>query len=183
MLRYLWLYIEERVEKWRMHSNISYKQLIFGWTCSNLIHYQNNLTFNNVFSRNFLKYNIQLYLWAIDLRTISRCSPESIAKRKFTTKGDIWSYGILMWEVFTHAKPPVLCSNFSKEGFQKLMEGKRLKRPTHCPELVYQFMEKCWKFKPEERPDFNEACQSCRYKFKDIKLSMCHWVRGCVEIK
>lgn len=90
------------------------------------------------------------------------CSPESIANRKFTTKGDIWSYGILMWEVFTHAKPPVLCSNFSKEGFQKLMEGKRLKRPTHCPELVYQFMEKCWKFKPEERPDFNEACQSCR---------------------
>nr|XP_034310862.1 tyrosine-protein kinase JAK2 isoform X4 [Crassostrea gigas] len=90
------------------------------------------------------------------------CSPESIANRKFTTKGDIWSYGILMWEVFTHAKPPVLCSNFSKEGFKKLEEGKRLKRPTHCPELVYQFMEKCWKFKPEERPDFNEACQSCR---------------------
>lgn len=90
------------------------------------------------------------------------CSPESIANRKFTTKGDIWSYGILMWEVFTHAKPPILCSNFSKEGFQKLWEGKRLKKPSLCPDSVYQFMEKCWKFKPEERPDFIEACQSCR---------------------
>nr|XP_022293912.1 tyrosine-protein kinase JAK2-like isoform X2 [Crassostrea virginica] len=95
------------------------------------------------------------------------CSPESIANRKFTTKGDIWSYGILVWEVFTHAKPPVLCSNFSKEGYKRLCEGKRLKRTSYCPEEVYQFMEKCWEFEPDERPDFNQACQKCR-EFTEI---------------
>ncbi|XP_055995530.1 tyrosine-protein kinase JAK2-like isoform X1 [Ostrea edulis] len=94
------------------------------------------------------------------------CSPESIANRKFTTKGDIWSYGILIWEVFTHAKAPILCNNFSKEGYQKLMEGKRLKKTTHCPVVVYKFMEKCWEFRPEDRPDFNEACEYCR-KFSE----------------
>ncbi|XP_062570651.1 tyrosine-protein kinase JAK2-like isoform X1 [Saccostrea cucullata] len=90
------------------------------------------------------------------------CSPESIASRKFTTKGDVWSYGIVIWEVFTHAKVPVLCQNFSKEGYQKLMDGKRLRRTTHCPEVVYKFMERCWEFNPDNRPDFNVACEMCR---------------------
>ncbi|XP_048258839.1 tyrosine-protein kinase JAK2-like isoform X1 [Haliotis rufescens] len=89
------------------------------------------------------------------------CSPEAIGQRRFSTKGDVWSYGILLWEIFSLGKKPHLVESDEKiimqELFLSMKRNKRLEEPSHCVEGFYQLMkDKCWQFDPQARPDFDE---------------------------
>nr|XP_042908764.1 BDNF/NT-3 growth factors receptor-like [Parasteatoda tepidariorum] len=76
--------------------------------------------------------------------------PESILYRKFTTESDIWSFGIVMWEIFTLGKQPWY-ELTNHEVIQQVTSNKILPRPQSCPGEIYHLMQACWQTRPHER--------------------------------
>ncbi|XP_039607338.1 tyrosine-protein kinase Tec isoform X2 [Polypterus senegalus] len=83
--------------------------------------------------------------------------PEVFNFCKYSSKSDVWAFGVLMWEVFTEGKMPFE-SNPNHEVVQLISQGHRLYRPKQAPANIYEIMMKCWQEKPEERPAFSEIC-------------------------
>uniref|UniRef100_A0A3Q3MP26 Tyrosine-protein kinase n=1 Tax=Mastacembelus armatus TaxID=205130 RepID=A0A3Q3MP26_9TELE len=81
--------------------------------------------------------------------------PEVLLYCKFSSKSDIWAYGVLMWEVYTLGWLPYeRLSN--TEIADQVPRGLRLYRPQLANEKVYSIMTTCWHDKPDERPTFHE---------------------------
>ncbi|XP_069363176.1 tyrosine-protein kinase receptor [Maniola hyperantus] len=79
--------------------------------------------------------------------------PEAYIDGIFTVKTDVWSYGVLLWEVFSLGIMPYTgCAN--REVMQMVSGGGRLERPHGCPGEVYRLMCECWNPAPSERPSF-----------------------------
>lgn len=77
--------------------------------------------------------------------------PEALLYGKFTVKSDVWSYGVLMWEVYTYAHQPFSgISNY--EVIDRIKEGQILECPDLCPASVYDIMKSCWTKVPRRRP-------------------------------
>ncbi|XP_068595081.1 NT-3 growth factor receptor-like [Brachionichthys hirsutus] len=76
--------------------------------------------------------------------------PESIMYRKFTTESDVWSFGVILWEIFTYGKQPwfQLANN---EVIECITQGRVLERPRLCPKDVYDMMLGCWQREPQQR--------------------------------
>ncbi|XP_068458749.1 NT-3 growth factor receptor-like isoform X1 [Clinocottus analis] len=76
--------------------------------------------------------------------------PESIMYRKFTTESDVWSFGVILWEIFTYGKQPwfQLANN---EVIECITQGRVLERPRLCPKEVYDMMLGCWQSQPQQR--------------------------------
>ncbi|XP_037833963.1 hepatocyte growth factor receptor [Kryptolebias marmoratus] len=80
---------------------------------------------------------------------------ESLQTHKFTTKSDVWSFGVLLWELMTRGAPPYSDVNsFDITVF--LLQGRRLLQPEFCPDSLYTVIIECWHPKPERRPSFSE---------------------------
>ncbi|NXS34637.1 NTRK1 factor, partial [Pomatostomus ruficeps] len=81
--------------------------------------------------------------------------PESILYRKFTTESDIWSFGVVLWEIFTYGKQPwYQLSN--TEAIECITQGRELERPRTCPSEVYAIMQSCWHREPQQRRPIKE---------------------------
>ncbi|NXG15115.1 NTRK1 factor, partial [Grallaria varia] len=81
--------------------------------------------------------------------------PESILYRKFTTESDIWSFGVVLWEIFTYGKQPwYQLSN--TEAIECITQGRELERPRTCPSEVYAIMQSCWQREPQQRQPIKE---------------------------
>ncbi|KAF6108562.1 EPH receptor A2 [Phyllostomus discolor] len=80
-------------------------------------------------------------------------APEAISYRKFTSASDVWSYGIVMWEVMTYGERPYWeLSNH--EVMKAINDGFRLPTPMDCPSAIYQLMMQCWQQERARRPKF-----------------------------
>ncbi|XP_068596188.1 tyrosine-protein kinase ITK/TSK [Brachionichthys hirsutus] len=80
-------------------------------------------------------------------------APEVIRYAKFSSKSDVWSFGVLMWEVYNKGRLPYE-NKTNLEVMEALNAGMRLLKPRLVPDEVYLLMEWCWKEKPEQRPSF-----------------------------
>ncbi|CAH2315664.1 tyrosine- kinase BTK [Pelobates cultripes] len=79
--------------------------------------------------------------------------PEVILYSKFSSKSDVWAFGVLMWEVFTLGKMPY--ERFTNsEIADQITRGVRLYRPQMATERLYSVMCSCWAEKPDDRPAF-----------------------------
>ncbi|XP_078246528.1 cytoplasmic tyrosine-protein kinase BMX [Pogona vitticeps] len=81
-------------------------------------------------------------------------APEVFHYSKFSSKSDVWAFGILMWEVFTLGKQPYDRYD-NMQVIEKVCNGYRLYRPQLASEAIYQIMYSCWHELPEERPSFH----------------------------
>uniref|UniRef100_H2Z0H1 Protein kinase domain-containing protein n=1 Tax=Ciona savignyi TaxID=51511 RepID=H2Z0H1_CIOSA len=81
--------------------------------------------------------------------------PESIKYGRYSEKSDVWSYGIVCWEIMTRGAIPYPTIQ-ATEILKYLSEGSRMDRPECCPFKLYKTMEKCWLDDPEHRPTFED---------------------------
>ncbi|XP_068445898.1 tyrosine-protein kinase ZAP-70 isoform X4 [Clinocottus analis] len=88
-------------------------------------------------------------------------APECINFHKFSSKSDVWSYGVTMWEAFTYGGKPYKKMK-GPEVMRFIDSGSRMERPAACPERVFTVMKECWTYKHEERPDFKKVEESMR---------------------
>lgn len=82
-------------------------------------------------------------------------APEALVDNKYTTKSDVFSFGVLMWEVATLGATPYE-SMTSKEVYDIVKSGGRLEKPAHCKDEFFNIMARCWLTNPIERPTFEE---------------------------
>ncbi|CAJ0943124.1 unnamed protein product, partial [Mesorhabditis belari] len=79
--------------------------------------------------------------------------PEALLDGYFTTKTDVWSFGILTWEVFSLGYMPYPGRN-NMEVLDLISKGGRLEPPIGTPSQIHQIMLQCWKTRVETRPTF-----------------------------
>jgi len=82
-------------------------------------------------------------------------APEALVENKFTSKSDVFSLGILMWEIVTLGATPYEYLN-SSEVYRKVTSGGRLEKPAHCRDEFFNIMATCWMHDPAQRPTFKE---------------------------
>ncbi|XP_075152585.1 tyrosine-protein kinase Btk29A isoform X1 [Haematobia irritans] len=79
--------------------------------------------------------------------------PEVLNYTRFSSKSDVWAYGVLMWEVFTCGKMPYGRLK-NTEVVERVQRGIILEKPKSCAKEIYDVMKRCWSHGPEERPSF-----------------------------
>eukprot|EP01105_Mastigella_eilhardi_P018117 TRINITY_DN4188_c0_g2_i1.p2 TRINITY_DN4188_c0_g2~~TRINITY_DN4188_c0_g2_i1.p2 ORF type:complete len:256 (+),score=45.91 TRINITY_DN4188_c0_g2_i1:1277-2044(+) len=82
---------------------------------------------------------------------------EVLTEHKFTTASDVWSFGVVIWELFSKGAIPYESRNTRAELMQFLADGKRLECPPGCPAAVYKFLQGCWDQGQQQRPTFQDA--------------------------
>jgi c-src tyrosine kinase len=82
-------------------------------------------------------------------------APEALRRNEFTTKSDVWSYGILLWELYSYGRVPYPRVSFN-DVVSHVEKGYRMDAPDGCPEEIYAIMKKCWNIEPRGRPSFEE---------------------------
>ncbi|XP_044129257.1 tyrosine-protein kinase SYK isoform X1 [Bufo gargarizans] len=94
-------------------------------------------------------------------------APECMNYYKFSSKSDVWSFGVLMWEAYSYGQKPY---RGMKGGEVSLMieSGKRMECPHKCPPEIYELMKLCWTYKVEDRPSFVSVELQLRNYYYDI---------------
>uniref|UniRef100_A0A671KVL7 receptor protein-tyrosine kinase n=1 Tax=Sinocyclocheilus anshuiensis TaxID=1608454 RepID=A0A671KVL7_9TELE len=82
-------------------------------------------------------------------------APESIFHNLYTTLSDVWSYGILLWEIFTLGGTPYPDLPMNELFYSALKRGYRMTKPSYASDDIYEVMRKCWDEKFEKRPEFS----------------------------
>uniref|UniRef100_G1MUE3 receptor protein-tyrosine kinase n=1 Tax=Meleagris gallopavo TaxID=9103 RepID=G1MUE3_MELGA len=82
-------------------------------------------------------------------------APEAIAYRKFTSASDVWSYGIVMWEVMSFGERPYWDMS-NQDVINAIEQDYRLPPPMDCPAALHQLMLDCWQKDRNTRPRFAE---------------------------
>ena len=82
-------------------------------------------------------------------------APEALFDQIYTSQSDVWSYGILLWEIITLGGSPYP-STPVKELFELLKEGYRMEKPSSCPAEIYFLMRNCWQHFRQDRPSFTQ---------------------------
>lgn len=85
-------------------------------------------------------------------------APEALFDRKYTSKTDVWAYGVLLWEIFTLGGNPYP-SVPVEDLFHKLRQGHRMGKPPYASDEMYQIMFNCWQQAPNQRPTFKQLVQ------------------------
>ncbi|XP_063086049.1 tyrosine-protein kinase Mer isoform X1 [Cavia porcellus] len=79
---------------------------------------------------------------------------ESLADRVYTSKSDVWAFGVTMWEIATRGMTPYPGVQ-NHEMYDYLLHGHRLKQPEDCLDELYEIMFSCWSADPLDRPTFS----------------------------
>ncbi|CAH2265203.1 jg19764 [Pararge aegeria aegeria] len=88
--------------------------------------------------------------------------PESIVYARFTHESDVWSYGVVLWEIYSRGKQPFYgCNNYG--ATKKILRGILLVPPEDCPRFACELMRACWAIDPRDRIGFDEICRKLEF--------------------
>ncbi|XP_043682046.1 tyrosine-protein kinase transmembrane receptor Ror-like isoform X2 [Vespula pensylvanica] len=85
-------------------------------------------------------------------------SPESVMYGRFTLESDVWSFGVVLWEVYSLGKQPYYGHN-NDEVVKLILHGIMLIPPDECPPFICQIMRECWKTEPRDRIKFSDILE------------------------
>eukprot|EP00072_Mus_musculus_P035264 XP_006503787.1 PREDICTED: fibroblast growth factor receptor 3 isoform X13 [Mus musculus] len=85
-------------------------------------------------------------------------APEALFDRVYTHQSDVWSFGVLLWEIFTLGGSPYPGIPV-EELFKLLKEGHRMDKPASCTHDLYMIMRECWHAVPSQRPTFKQLVE------------------------
>ena len=97
-------------------------------------------------------------------------APEGLAYNRFTTKSDVWAFGILLWEIATYGMSPYPGVELT-EVYTILEKGHRMECPPGCPARIYDLMKQCWNWEPHERPTFHDIHFSMEHMFQESSIT------------
>ncbi|NXU50066.1 CSF1R factor, partial [Turnix velox] len=83
-------------------------------------------------------------------------APESIFDCIYTVQSDVWSYGILLWEIFSLGKSPYPGMMVNSKFYRMVKRGYQMARPDFAPLKMYNIMQACWSLEPTQRPTFDQ---------------------------
>ena len=87
-------------------------------------------------------------------------APETVQhQRKYTSLSDVWSFGVLLWEIMSLGASPYPSVKNMGVLFQMLKEGHRMERPKNCSIEIYLIMRDCWNYSPDQRPSFSSLVE------------------------
>ncbi|KAM4709706.1 angiopoietin-1 receptor [Discoglossus pictus] len=93
---------------------------------------------------------------------------ESLNYSVYTSNSDVWSFGVLLWEIVSLGGTPY-CGMTCAELYEKLPQGYRLEKPLNCDDEVFDLMRQCWREKPYERPSFGKILVSLNRMLEERK--------------
>ncbi|XP_055967270.1 vascular endothelial growth factor receptor 2 isoform X1 [Sorex fumeus] len=86
-------------------------------------------------------------------------APETIFDRVYTIQSDVWSFGVLLWEIFSLGASPYPGVKIDEDFCRRLKEGTRMRAPDYTTPEMYQTMLDCWHGEPNQRPTFSELVE------------------------
>ncbi|XP_012867418.1 PREDICTED: tyrosine-protein kinase CSK [Dipodomys ordii] len=96
-------------------------------------------------------------------------APEALREKKFSTKSDVWSFGILLWEIYSFGRVPYPRIPL-KDVIPRVEKGYKMDAPDGCPAAVYDVMKNCWHLDAAARPSFLQL----REQLEHIKTHELH---------
>ncbi|XP_072035280.1 angiopoietin-1 receptor-like [Amphiura filiformis] len=113
-----------------------------------------------------------IYVQASSQRVPTRwLSIESLTEKMYTTKSDVWSFGILLWEIATLGGTPYSDMETKYLAYH-LTEGYRMPKPDNCEQEMYDLMLKCWQENPDDRPSFQQILDILLHMTSQEKIYM-----------
>uniref|UniRef100_A0A672LT52 Mast/stem cell growth factor receptor n=1 Tax=Sinocyclocheilus grahami TaxID=75366 RepID=A0A672LT52_SINGR len=94
-------------------------------------------------------------------------SPESIFECVYTFESDVWSYGILLWEIFSLGSSPYPGMPVDSNFYKMIKEGYRMESPEFAPSEMYEIMHSCWDADPFKRPSFGKIVEKIEQQISD----------------
>ncbi|KAM7008784.1 KIT proto-oncogene, receptor tyrosine kinase b isoform 1-T1 [Tautogolabrus adspersus] len=100
-------------------------------------------------------------------------SPESIFDCVYTYESDVWSYGILLWEIFSLGNSPYPGMQVGSAFYRMIQEGHRMNRPDFAPVEMYDMMLSCWNHDPLKRPSFRKLVERTELLLSENTKNFC----------
>ncbi|VDH95157.1 FMS-like tyrosine kinase 1 [Mytilus galloprovincialis] len=95
---------------------------------------------------------------------------ESLTHQIYTTKSDVWSYGVFLWEIFSLGGTPYPGIEINEKFIKLLKDGYVMEKPEYSSDELYKVMKATWRTEPDERPTFTQlACQMGDLLEADVK--------------
>ena len=85
---------------------------------------------------------------------------ESLTDWVFSSQSDVWSFGVVLWEMFSLAKVPYAGLIVDEEFIRRLENGYRMEKPELMPQDIGRLMASCWKQEPRHRPTFSQLADT-----------------------
>ena len=113
---------------------------------------------------------------------IKWAAPECYLNKEFSSASDVWSFGVVLFELFSYAETPYKGMT-NRQVLEQVPQGLRLERPENCPERIYSLMCKCWEIgekrclckclflEPAKRPSFIQIFEELEQIEKESKTA------------
>ncbi|XP_023279570.1 tyrosine-protein kinase receptor TYRO3-like [Seriola lalandi dorsalis] len=115
-------------------------------------------------------YSSNYYRQKVAVRVpIKWLAMESLSESVYTTKSDVWSFGVTMWEIVSRGRTPYPGVH-NHELLDLLHSGLRLKLPEECDQKLYEVMQSCWDKEPNRRPGFGELGETLKGLLSELPV-------------
>ncbi|XP_046462720.1 fibroblast growth factor receptor 4-like [Daphnia pulex] len=94
-----------------------------------------------------------------ELMPIKWMAIESLTDKIFSSQSDVWSYGVVLWEIFSLGKVPYPGMENGWALVTEIQNGHRMEKPEYSPNLLGDIMKQCWHIDPKERPTFSQLTE------------------------
>ncbi|XP_075700947.1 insulin receptor-related protein [Rhinoderma darwinii] len=105
-------------------------------------------------------------------------SPESLKDGIFTPYSDVWSFGVVLWEIATLAEQPYQ-GMANEQVLHYVIDNGILEKPENCPDRLHELMLWCWQKNPKNRPSFNQILESIKEELRASFHQLSFFYTGC----